>query len=61
ILEGDGRNWHMKQTDFERDRRRDNELAAKGYLVLRFTYKMLKTDPESCLDQAVTTARLRAA
>ena len=61
ILEGDGRNWHTRRTDFENDRRRDNALAAAGYQVMRFTYSMLKTEPEECLEQVIAVANHRAA
>lgn len=61
VIEADGRNWHTRWKDFESDRRRDNALAARGIQVLRFTYEMLKTEPEKCLEQAITTCLLRAA
>jgi very-short-patch-repair endonuclease len=48
IVEGDGRRWHTRKEDFERDRRRDNAAAAAGLVVVRFTYWMLKDDPEGC-------------
>jgi very-short-patch-repair endonuclease len=48
IVEGDGRRWHTRQADFERDRERDNAAAAAGLLVVRFTYPMLKDDPDRC-------------
>jgi hypothetical protein len=37
VLEADGRAWHTRISDFERDRRRDAEAAAAGYLTLRFS------------------------
>ena len=49
IVEGDGRRWHTRKPDFERDRLRDNGAAAEGIVVIRFTYRMLKSDPEGCL------------
>jgi very-short-patch-repair endonuclease len=61
VIEADGRNWHTRCQDFESDRRRDNALAARGIQILRFTYEMLKSEPEKCLEQAVTTCLLRAA
>lgn len=45
ILEADGRAYHTKRDDFERDRRRDNLAAAHGYRVMRFTHRMLTSDP----------------
>jgi very-short-patch-repair endonuclease len=41
VLEGDGRPWHTRVDDFERDRRRDAEAAAHGLLTLRFTWNQL--------------------
>lgn len=49
VIEADGRNWHARVEDFETDRRRDNELATRGVQVLRFTFRMLKSDSEGCL------------
>lgn len=61
VLEADGRNWHMKKTDFESDRRRDNALAAKGIQVLRYTYKTLRDDPETCIAEVTAAGSIRAA
>lgn len=41
IVEADGRAWHTRIEDFERDRRRDADAAAAGYLTLRFTHHQL--------------------
>lgn len=49
IVETDGRRWHTRKADFERDRRRDNAASERGYLVIRFTYRMLKDDPKGCV------------
>lgn len=59
IVEGDGRRWHTRKADFERDRRRDNAAAAAGLLVIRFTYRMLKTSPDDCLATLVNTGKWR--
>lgn len=48
ILEADGRRWHTRRADFERDRARDNAAAARGIAVLRFTWRMLTQDLEGC-------------
>jgi very-short-patch-repair endonuclease len=61
IVEGDGRLWHTRQEDMERDRLRDNEATAHGYAVLRFTWKMLTESPEKCLDTLLRTGRVRSA
>lgn len=49
IIELDGRMWHSKTEDFERDRARDNAATAAGYGVLRFTWEALTSDPDKCL------------
>lgn len=41
IVEADGRRWHTRVEDFERDHERDNEAAAHGYRTLRFTWHQL--------------------
>jgi len=41
IVEADGRRWHTRVADFERDRERDNAAAAHGYRVVRLTWTML--------------------
>ena len=63
ILEGDGRAWHARLRDFDRDRWRDNEAAAHGYLVLRFTFVHLAHRFEDCvgLGASVLAARQRRA
>lgn len=41
IVEADGRRWHTRFADFERDRWRDNLATSNGYDVIRFTYHQL--------------------
>lgn len=60
IVEGDGRRWHTRRADMERDRLRDNEATAHGFAVLRFTYEMLRDARHSCLDTLLRTGRARA-
>jgi very-short-patch-repair endonuclease len=38
IVEVDGRRWHTRVADFDRDLWRTNEAVAHGYVVLRFTW-----------------------
>lgn len=45
IIEADGRRWHTRVADFDRDRWRDNEAAMRGWRVLRFTWTHLKRTP----------------
>lgn len=49
ILESDGRTWHGRLQDFDRDRWRDNEATAHGLAVLRFTYVHLHHRFDACL------------
>jgi hypothetical protein len=48
IVEGDGRAWHTRVGDFERDRERDNLAIAHGYRVLRFTHRALEHEWARC-------------
>jgi very-short-patch-repair endonuclease len=41
VIELDGWEFHSTREAFEEDRRRDAVLAARGYLVLRFTYRQV--------------------
>ncbi|MCS5496191.1 endonuclease domain-containing protein [Cnuibacter physcomitrellae] len=49
VIEIDGREHHASPDAFERDRRRDAELTALGYTVLRFSYRQVLYDWPSCL------------
>ncbi|MEA1904257.1 MAG: type IV toxin-antitoxin system AbiEi family antitoxin domain-containing protein [Actinomycetota bacterium] len=61
IVEADGRRWHTRKADIERDRRRDNEATAHGFAVLRFTYAMLTQEPANCFDTLMQTGAVRTA
>ncbi len=60
IIEGDGRRWHTRKADFERDRQRDNAAAAAGLLVIRLSYQMLRNDQNGCLKTLIEAGRFRA-
>jgi len=45
IVETDGWRAHGTRTAFERDRRRDADLLAAGWRVLRISYERLKREP----------------
>jgi very-short-patch-repair endonuclease len=49
IVETDGYEFHRGREAFERDRRISNELRAAGWTVLRFTYRMIKNQPDQVL------------
>jgi very-short-patch-repair endonuclease len=44
VVEVDGREFHTSEDRFEEDRRRDAELVALGYRVLRFSYRQVLYD-----------------
>lgn len=45
VIEGDSRRWHALYDAFENDRRRDNAAQLAGWIVLRFTWRMVRDDP----------------
>jgi very-short-patch-repair endonuclease len=49
VVDADSRRWHTRVGDFEADRQRDNDLIARGFRVVRFTYQMLKEDSQGCV------------
>jgi very-short-patch-repair endonuclease len=44
VIEVDGAAFHDRGSQFENDRRRDAELSARGYRVLRFSYRQIVHD-----------------
>jgi very-short-patch-repair endonuclease len=53
-IEVDGRRYHDDTTErFESDRRRQNDLIASGWRVLRFTWSMLVTEPDRVIARIV--------
>jgi len=58
VVEVDGYAFHAHRDAFERDRRRDAELQAAGYRVLRVTWRRIAHEPEALL---VTLAQALAA
>jgi len=47
VVEVDGFAYHSDPASFERDRRRDGELAAAGYTVIRVTWHQITGRPEA--------------
>ncbi len=45
VVEVDGYRFHSGRDAFERDRRRDAELQARGYRVVRITWRQLAERP----------------
>jgi very-short-patch-repair endonuclease len=60
VLEADGRAWHTRVDDFERDKRRDAEAAAAGYQTLRYTWRQLTAEPDWCLATLLATGAARS-
>jgi hypothetical protein len=50
IVEADGRRWHTRVVDFERDHDRDLEALRHGYVIARFTWAQLTGRPDECVD-----------
>ena len=62
LVEIDGRAHHSARDVFEADRRRQNQLVAAGWTVLRFTPTQLANDPQEVIASVrATIARLRSA
>jgi very-short-patch-repair endonuclease len=47
VVEVDGYAFHSSRSSFERDRRKDLELSAAGYRVLRVTRRQINEEPEA--------------
>lgn len=60
IVECDSRAWHGGNIHYERDRRRDAQLAAAGYIVLRVSYQQVMGETAAVLAQIRTLLRSRA-
>src|SRR5690606_20602350 len=61
VIEADGRAWHPRLADFERDRRRDAEAASAGYLTLRFSWSQLTNEASWVRSRVLDTGAHRAA
>lgn len=58
-VEFDGARYHGGAGERERDVRRDAWLAAQGWLILRFSYQRLVTDPESVRNEIRAAYEIR--
>lgn len=59
IVETDGRETHETPEAFQSDRRRDQLLAAAGYLVLRITWSQIHSEREAVLNRVSRALSLR--
>lgn len=50
VIEADSRRWHGLFDAFDVDRRRDIAAQLAGWIVLRFTWKMITEDPAFVVD-----------
>lgn len=50
IVELDGRKFHVRNSEFENDRRRDQLAMLAGYETARFTYRQLTADPDHVVE-----------
>lgn len=57
IIEADGRRWHTRVADFDRDRWRDNLAVVNGHRVLRFTHTHLSRQPDQVLTMVLDAGR----
>jgi very-short-patch-repair endonuclease len=57
IVEADGRRWHTRRADFERDRWRDHQAQRQGFEVTRFTYSQLVESPAYAVEVLVDIGR----
>jgi very-short-patch-repair endonuclease len=58
-IELDGAAFHGDPSARERDIRRDVALAALGWVVLRFSYRRLTTEPDACRREILTVCAAR--
>jgi very-short-patch-repair endonuclease len=60
VIEVDGYGSHSSREAFQRDRSRQNDLVAAGYVVLRFTWADIERRPQQVVDR-IRAAVARAA
>jgi very-short-patch-repair endonuclease len=60
VVEVDGHRYHSNRYALERDHARDAELQARGYLVIRITWRELCNSPELVLARIAQALALRA-
>ena len=60
-IELDGAAFHGSAAQRERDTRRDVALAALGWVVLRFSYRRLTTEPAACRSEVLRVCAARRA
>jgi very-short-patch-repair endonuclease len=61
VVEVDGFAFHSSRAAFERDRRRDADLQARGLRVTRVTWRQLEREPHAVVARLAAALALRAA
>ena len=59
IVETDGRTYHMRLQDMRRDRERDAQAVAAGWVTLRFLYDQVVGDPGGVCADIAAARRVR--
>ena len=57
VVELDGFQYHSDRNAFTYDRVRQNDLAALGYTILRFSYEAVRVDTARCVEQLQAVLR----
>jgi very-short-patch-repair endonuclease len=60
-VEVDGATFHAHRRALERDHRRDAALQLAGVLVIRFTWRQIRDEPETVIAELATALATRAA
>jgi very-short-patch-repair endonuclease len=58
-IEADGEIWHNNPDKIAKDKRRDSELAANGWIIIRFTDKEINDHPQDCLNVLIKAIKKR--
>ena len=58
-IEADGEIWHNNNDKIAKDKRRDSELAANGWIMIRFTDKEINDFPQDCLNVILNAIKQR--
>jgi very-short-patch-repair endonuclease len=58
-IEADGEIWHNNPDKIAKDKRRDSELAASGWIIIRFTDKEINDHPQDCLNVLIKVIKRR--
>ena len=53
VVELDSRGFHAHDAAFEGDRRKANALQVRGWIVLRFTYRRIKREPDAVVAEVL--------